>query len=100
MHDDFEAQLRAALSRQEPSPGFAERVIAQAQPRRAPSRLWALAVAAVLVAGIFVYRDVQQRRAEAAREQTLAALRITVEKLNRVQAKLASRQGAAERENP
>jgi hypothetical protein len=84
---DFENQLRGALRREEPSAGFAERVIAlsmaqaQAPKRRSGWKLWA-AVAAMLVAAPLLYERYQQRRAEEARDQAILALRITAEKLN------------------
>jgi hypothetical protein len=97
MSENFETQLRAALQRRDPPPGFAERVLAQTQPRKSPNRVWAmLAIAAMLTGGIFVYRDYQERRAEEAREQALTALRITAEKLDLVREKL----NQIETENP
>ena len=86
---NLETELKAALQRQNPSPGFANRVVAAAVPRkRTPVAVWALAMAAILVAGVAIRYEYQQRRAEHATEQTLLALRITSEKLNVARAKV------------
>ena len=58
MMDDFEQQLKQALSKKEPSPFFEARVLGavkrQAQERRASARMWwasAVAAALLLVSG-------------------------------------------------
>lgn len=83
MNDDLELQLRAALSRKEPPPGFAQRTLALAALRR-PVRAWvSLALAAALLisfAAAGVHR-VRERRAQEAKQQLMLALRITSEKL-------------------
>ena len=80
---NLENQLKAALRKQNPPPGFAERVVQAAVPRnRTPLAVWAAAMAAMLVAGVVIRQDYQQRQAERAREQVMLALRITSEKLN------------------
>lgn len=92
---NIEDQLKQALQRQEPSPGFAKRVIAQAQPapvvRKRPIRTWGPAIgaiAAVLVAGVGIEEHRHQQKAEQAREQAELALRIAAEKLVAVQSKV------------
>jgi len=80
---NLENELRAVLRRQDPSPGFAARVVQAAIPRRrTPIAVWAAAMAAMLVAGVAMNHEYQQRRAERATQQVLLALRITSEKLN------------------
>jgi hypothetical protein len=94
---NFEDEIRAALRRQEPPAGFAERVLARTgaageTPRATPIRRsvrppwirWAAAMAAcaVLSAGAWGYRYYQGERAKA---QVILALRITANKLNKAQ---------------
>jgi hypothetical protein len=80
---NLENELKAALRKQNPSPGFAERVVQAAVPRkRTPMAVWAAAMAAMLVAGVVIRQDYQQKQAERATEQVMLALRITSEKLN------------------
>ncbi len=84
MKDDFELQLRAALSRKEPPLGFAQRTIARAaQPPRRPVRVWvSLTLAAtLLLAFAGVHRVREQRRADEAKQQLMLALKITSQKL-------------------
>jgi hypothetical protein len=84
MNDDFERHLRAALSRKEPPPGFAQRVAARVPvPRRFRLEFWAaIAVAALLLLGALgLHRASEQRRADEAKQQLMMALRITAEKL-------------------
>ena len=93
--DRFERELRRAMRRVEPPPGFAERVFAEAAAasgRRGwrgrlagflgpPVRRWAVAAAAALVilAGIGYEREMRRRQGELARQQVLEALEITAE---------------------
>ena len=80
---NLETELKAALRRRNPPPGFANRVVAAAAPRRrAPIAVWAAAMAATLVGSVAVYHEYQQKQAERATQQVLLALRITSEKLN------------------
>ena len=80
---NLETELKAALRKQNPSPGFANRVVAAAVPRkRTPMMVWAAAMAAMLMAGVAIHNEYQHRRAERASEQVMLALRITSEKLN------------------
>lgn len=95
----FDTELGRALRRKEPPPGFAARALAQiAVTRRrkpAPAR-WiavALGIAASLVmtiAGVRFYVHRQEvREAERVTREVEIALRITSEKLNEVQLKIA-----------
>ncbi len=88
MNDDLEMQLRAALARKEPPPGFAGRTMARVErPPRAGANRWvsfALAAALLLsfgVAGVHRARQRQQVRADEAKQQLMLALRITSAKL-------------------
>jgi len=80
---NLENELKTALRRQNPSPGFADRVVRAAVPRkRTPVTVWAAAMAAMLVGGVAIHHEYQQREAEKVTRQALMALRITSEKLN------------------
>jgi hypothetical protein len=94
----FEDQLRAALQREEPPAGFADRVLAIAAERdqrrersrwfhfknmfAVPRLRWAAAVVAIVVVSGVGVRVEEQRRAEgeAAKRQVMLALRITSQK--------------------
>ncbi len=92
MNDEIELQLRAALARKEPPPGFAQRTVARATgitvtapaPRR-PARVWvSLALAAMLLIGFSaagIQRVREQRRADEVKQQLMLALQITSQKL-------------------
>jgi len=84
---NIEDELRAALRREDPSPGFANRVVARAQSR--PVRkattfrmIWAGALAAMLSIGFTAMYEVRNRKAERAGHEAVLALRIAAEKLN------------------
>lgn len=101
----FERDLREALRRREPRPGFAEDVLARARQAKEPQH-WSwrwLAVAAVMLVmiGGFVVMREQQRRAEGekAKQQLMVALRITGTKLRSVQERVAAVQQRAIRFN-
>ena len=84
---NLDDELKAALRREDPSPGFAERVVARtrsvAMPRRsAPHMMWAVAMAAMLVIGFTVTSEYRQKKAERAGHDAVLALRIAAEKLN------------------
>jgi len=92
---DFEDQLRRALERKEPSPGFAARVVASAARRRKPaSTRWQAWGAAGIAASLFVGAlsldlDRRQRQeGEAARAQLIQAMQITSSQLQRIQKKV------------
>jgi hypothetical protein len=100
---NLENELRKALRREEPSEGFAERVVLQAESARAERRealqprlrrLWpaaSLAATSVLVLSVSIeYRAVHQERIqeERAGRQAIQALRIASEKLNTARNKI------------
>lgn len=98
----FEDQLRNALARNEPSSGFAGRVIAAtslvnrgAEKKRSFWKPWAAGcLAASLLAGVFGVKQLEDRRhrerGQAARAQLLQALLITSTKLHHIQQKVES----------
>jgi hypothetical protein len=84
---NLEDELRAALRREDPSPGFANRVIARAESSAKPSRaiprmIWAMALAAMLVIGSASAYEYRQIKAERASRDAVIALRIAADKLN------------------
>jgi phosphopantetheinyl transferase (holo-ACP synthase) len=97
--NELDDELRRVLRREDPPPGFAERVMRRVETRQPEQRMdvarpsvmrWA--AAAMLVAALgggLQYRAVQQQRerirGEAAKEQVMKALRITADKLQVVQ---------------
>jgi hypothetical protein len=101
----LEDALREAMRREPPPAGFAERVMAKVELRKAAPGFWAglarllqaprlrwAAVAACFVmlaagAGFLRWRD-ERARAERAKDQYLLALRIAGDKLHVVQAKV------------
>jgi hypothetical protein len=82
---NLETELRHALERESPPPGFSARVLARIQaeeaaPARSPRR-WIRAVAAsltltVLAGGWAAWQVHERREGERAREQVLLAMRI------------------------
>lgn len=95
---DLEHELKTALARKEPDPGFANQVLdairSEKQSTKRERRPWrALAAAATLaailggVAGQQAAQQAAERRAEGerAQEEVLLALRITSEKLRTAQ---------------
>jgi hypothetical protein len=99
----FDDQLRRAFHREEPDPGFAERtraVIEQKARRdggfRGIRAGWLVAAAALLVLANAL---LTHQRALRARQDVEIGLRVAVEKLNQVQAKLveaSARRGASD----
>jgi hypothetical protein len=101
---NLEDELKAALRREDPSPGFAERVKARAQsspapkaipifqPVRFPRMIWAAAMAAMLVVGFVGTSEYRERKAERAGREAVLALRITAEKLNMTREKVLRRE--------
>jgi len=91
--EDFERQLKDALSRKEPSPSFEAKVfgaIAAQQTGRIRFWRWAAALAVMLlvVAGFWMRheRQIEERAAgEAAKARLQLALRITVTELAKIQ---------------
>ena len=89
---NFDDELKSALRRQEPSPDFADRVLARvaARPPRRVPRPWArwaapIAAALLLAAGGLEYRHYQ---GEQAKSQVMLAMRIAGGKLNKAQRKV------------
>lgn len=82
--DWLEEELKRALARQDPPPGFAGRLSAQRFTAGVPARRW-LAVAAsllVLLGGGVSYRWYEGVQAK---KQVMLAVRLTAGKLSRVQ---------------
>lgn len=84
---NLEDELRAALQREDPSPGFATRVAARARSSHAPKAsmfrmVWAVALAAMLLIGLTATFEYRQMQAERASRDAVLALRIAAEKLN------------------
>ena len=82
----LEDQLHAALRRQDPSAGFAGRVVARVQRKAPPPRFRRFWIPAALAAAFALallstaqYQHMQQERAG---RQAVQALRIAAEKLN------------------
>jgi hypothetical protein len=93
----LEDELRAALRREDPSLGFAKRVVARAQSSSKPSRaiprmIWAIALAAMLVIGLTATYEVRQMKAERAGREAVMALRIAADKLNSAREKVVRRE--------
>lgn len=94
---NLEDELRAALRREDPSSGFAQRVVARTKvtPRSNRPifrRAWAAAIAAIVIvglAGVYQYRQVQ---AERAGRDAVIALRIAADKLNIARDKVSRRE--------
>jgi len=96
MMDDLERQLSEALERKDPPPGFEARVLAAAAARE-DRRTWfgmpfglrwaaALGVSIVLIGAVEWRREAAERAAgEAAKARLQLALRITSEKLRKIQ---------------
>jgi len=94
---NLEDELRSALRRENPSPGFAERVVARAhssaKPTRAiPRMIWAMAVAAMLAIGFTSTYEYRQMKAERASHDAVIALRIASEKLNLARERIVRRE--------
>ena len=94
--NSFDRDLHEALRRQEPPPGFAEKLLARAResdarPKRSFAWRWAAAAAAVLVltSGPLLYREhLRQLEGERAKEQVMLALRLTGAKLQEIKTHL------------
>lgn len=94
---DFEDQLRRALERKEPSPGFAARVVARATHKKpSPWANWGAWTAAAVAASLGVvglgleieHRQRVREQGEAARAQLIQAMEITSHKLQKIQKKV------------
>ena len=87
--NEFEDELRSALRRQEPPPGFMARVLARTGSRAAPRRTgWmaaGIAACLLLSAGGFEYHQYEGRKAK---KELLLALQIAGSKLSIAQKKV------------
>jgi hypothetical protein len=90
--DQFENDLKQALQRVEPAAGFEHRVMRRlnAAPKARNWTAWATAagLAFASFAAVGVYQNQQQRRAEAACDQLVLALRVTGQKLDLVRSRI------------
>ena len=94
---NLDDELRAALQRENPSPGFAMRVVAKAQSSRVPKAsirrlVWVAALAAMLAIGFTATYEYRQMKAERAGRDAVLALRIAAEKLNLAREKVVRRE--------
>jgi hypothetical protein len=80
---NLEEELKLALQRKEPHPGFRERVLAATRrPRHAYRNIAAAALLTLLLGGTTAHFIEERREGERAKEQVLLALRITSHKLH------------------
>jgi hypothetical protein len=89
---NLENDLKRALRRQAPAPGFAGRVMQRIEQEERTTRRpvwWRAAAASVTLAAILggyaTHRVVEHRRGERAKEQVLTAMRIAGEKVRYAQ---------------
>jgi len=86
--DWLEKELKQALERKEPSPEFASRVAAAAQPARqfrVPRWLGVAASVVITFAGALAYRH---HEGVVAKERVMLAMKITAGKLNHIQTRV------------
>jgi hypothetical protein len=84
-------ELKSAMRREEPPPGFADRVLARVEAKRPVRPWWAAAIAAtvLLAAGVeFEHQRRLRAEGEQAKEQVMLALQITGSKLQIIKEKL------------
>ena len=83
---NIEHELRSALRRESPDPGFSRRVLSRIEAKQHPWRAVAAAgLLTVVLGGWTAHAIVRQRQGERARDEVLLALRITSEKLSEAQ---------------
>ena len=90
MSHDLEQQLRHALRREDPQPGFTQRVMARIEGEKTRRRPWrstwlpaALAASTILGAiVVHAWQERHDRQGAEARQQLIDALRVTGEKLD------------------
>ncbi len=84
--DWLEEELKRSLAREEPPPGFADRVQSVVRPRQTfATRRWMAAAAALAVmagSGGFAYRQYEGIKAK---NEVMLAMRISAAKLNHIQ---------------
>ena len=103
--NQLERDLRKSLGERQTAAGFADRVLAKtsrAEPRRS-SWMWFAAAAMVflMIGGVGLVREQRQRvEGERSKEQLMAGLRITGEKLTAVQLRLFKIQQRAVEQQP
>lgn len=101
MSERMEEDLRRALSRREPPPGFADSVMQRIPPRRSfLAHRWMAVAAALIVlmfAGAWRVQHERQRRAEAekARADLIYALEVTSVKLQETRTKVFRKLGGS-----
>lgn len=86
--DWLEQELKQALERKEPDPGFESRVRrrqVRVMPRVIPR--W-IGIAATVVIGLAAGEGYRYHQGQVAKEQVMTAMRITGDRLNRVQTQL------------
>jgi UDP-N-acetylmuramyl pentapeptide synthase len=84
-------ELKNALQREEPPPGFAGRVLARVEARQSRRPWWAAAIAAavLLAAGVeFEHQRRLRAEGEQAKERVMLALQITGSKLQVIKEKI------------
>jgi hypothetical protein len=87
----LDEELKMALRREPPPPGFAERVLAGAGKRRSGRPWWAAAIAATLLVAVgleFEHERHLRAKGEQAKQHVMLALQITGSKLHYVQEKI------------
>jgi len=99
---NLDDELRAALRREDPSPGFTESVLARRGTARVQSipapkasihrMIWAAAIAAILLIGFTATFEYRQMKAERASRDAVLALRIAAVKLNVARDKVLRRE--------
>ena len=104
--DEFEEELRQTLARRTAPPSLKRKVLERRERLRTEKlrmraamlqRMAAGVALAAVLGGGWAWRDhEQQRKAEAAREQVMIALRITAHALNEMNAALANHDDAGQ----
>jgi hypothetical protein len=84
---DFDRQLHEALKRRQPPRDLTDAILARLEPPRPkPGLAWrwvpaAVAIAAMLIAGVGMYRLDQYRKGQEAKRELMVALGVTAQKL-------------------
>ena len=94
---NLDEELRSALRRENPSSGFAQRVVARTKATPRSNRpifrmAWAAAIAAMLAIGLTAAYEYRQMKAERAGRDAVIALRIAADKLNIARDKVSRRE--------